>query len=304
LIQSDQAGHLPKTQGLSLGLLAYFLWGFLPLYWKHLSDVPSLQIICHRIIWSAVAMGLVVVCKSRGGKVRAAIQSPSTLRRLALTGSIICTNWLIFIWAVIHGFVIECALGYFISPLVTALLGVYFLHERLSHIRRLALAFAGASVCLLTLSYGAFPWIALSLALTFSLYTLLRKTAAVGSFEGLFIETLLASSLALVYLGYCELQGTERFLSSSFATELLLIGAGPVTAIPLLLFVGSARLIPLSTIAVLQYFSPTVSFLLGVFVFHEPFTTEKFFAFVGVWIAVGLYIAEALWWHPRDARSH
>lgn len=293
----NQTEREPRANsGLFFGLFAYSFWGFITLYWTYLQDVPAGQIICHRIIWSAAILGLLIVVQSRGHRVKEALKTPATVRRLALTGSLICANWLIFIWAVIHGFVIECALGYFLTPLVVALLGVRFLHEPLSKMRKVALFFASASVILLAFEYGRIPWVSVSLALTFSFYTLLRKTAAVGSFEGLFIETSLGTLFAFGYLAYCFQAGTEVFLGASLSTKLFLIGAGPVTAIPLVLFVTAARLIPLSTLAVLQYMAPTITFLIGVFVLHEPFTSGKFIAFIGVWIAVGIYIVEALWW--------
>jgi len=281
-------------QGIIAGILAYTLWGLLPGYWKAIQVVPPLEILCHRTIWSLVFVLLVLAVRKQWAWVRQARASPRTLAMSLGSACLLSLNWFTYIWAVNSGHVVDSSLGYFIAPLVNVLLGVLFLRERLRAWQTVAIGFAAVGVLSLTVGYGAFPWIALSLALSFGFYGLLRKVSPLGSLEGLSLETAALSLLAVVYLVYKEGTGGASFGHAGAATTLLLAGTGVVTALPLLLFAYAARQVTLATVGIMQYISPTFQFFLGVLAYGEPFTPTRLFGFAPIWLALVIYSVDGM----------
>jgi chloramphenicol-sensitive protein RarD len=290
------------NKGVVYAAGAYIIWGLLPLYWKALDDVPAGQILAHRIVWSLAFVGLALTVRRNWGWLRGALRRPRVLLTFALSGSLLAVNWFTYIWGVNAGFIVETSLGYFINPLVNVLLGYLVLKERLRPAQWLALAVALAGVLYLTFSYGAFPWIALTLAFSFGIYGLIRKTAALNSAEGLFLETAVLFLPAFGFLLLQEVQGVGALGHASVATNLLLIGAGVVTSVPLILFAAGARRITLTTLGLLQYMAPTLQFLIGVLIFNEEFGVARVIGFGLIWLALILYTAESLV-HRRRAMT-
>jgi len=276
------------------GMIAFLLWGFLPIYWKALKHVPSIEVLAHRILWAGVFVVLLLAFWRRLGVLRGAFRDLRSLWLCLLSASIISINWLIYIWAVANGFVLETSLGYFINPLLSVLLGMVFLGERFRRLQKLALLLAALGVLYLTISFGKPPWIALGLATSFGFYGLLRKIAKWDSLIGLALETLIIMPVVLAVLVVLEVRGEAHFLHGEIATSLLLIGGGVVTAVPLLLFAHGARRLRLSTIGLLQYLAPTCQFLLAVFVFGERFTRVHLVSFSCIWLALILYSTESM----------
>ena len=270
-------------------MAAYGLWGFMPLYIKAVRAVPLLEVLCHRVVWALVLLLPLVWRQGELGSVLVAVRRPRTLAILATSALAIALNWLVYIWAVVHRRLLEGSLGYYINPLVNVLLGVVVLGERLDRPVRVAVAIAAVGVAWLTLRLGQPPWIALALAASFGLYGLMRKLAPVGALAGLAIETALLMPLAGGYLVWAMLTGRSAFLAGSPTLSLLLLLAGPVTAIPLLFFAGAARRLPLSTMGFLQYLSPTLQFLLAVLVYGEPFDGSRAVAFGFIWTALAVF---------------
>jgi chloramphenicol-sensitive protein RarD len=273
---------------------AYTLWGLLPIYWKALQEVPALETLAHRTIWSLVFVLLLQAVLRRWEWLRLVRQQPRMLRTFLASTCLLAVNWLTYIWAVTSGHVVDSSLGYFINPLVSVLLGVLFLRERLRLWQGVAVGLAAASVLYLTLGVGGLPWIALVLASTFGFYGLLRKTAPLGSLEGLTVETALLSLPALAYLLSLQALGLGSFGHAGAATTALLAFTGVVTAVPLLLFATAARNTTLATVGILQYIAPTLQLLLGLLVYHEPFSPARLLGFCGVWLALLIYSVEAM----------
>ncbi|NLF10818.1 MAG: EamA family transporter RarD [Anaerolineaceae bacterium] len=281
-------------KGVLAGVAAYTLWGLLPVYWKALQTVPALEILVHRTVWSLVFVLLLQAILRRWDWLRLVRQQPRMLRIFLGSTVLLSVNWLTYIWAVNAGHVVDASLGYFINPLVSVLLGMIFLGERLRPWQGVAVGLAAVSVLYLTLGLGSLPWIALMLAGTFGFYGLLRKTAPLGSMEGLSVETALLSLPALAYLLALEATGQGSFGHAGATTSLLLAFTGVVTAVPLLLFAWAARNTTLATVGILQYIAPTFQFLLGLLVYHEPFSPARLLGFGGVWLALVIYTGEAL----------
>lgn len=275
--------------GLLYGLLAYLVWGFFPVYFKALEGVPALQVVCHRIVWSLAFLLLLIVAKGRWREVGETLRDRKAMLILATTALLIATNWLVFIVAVGHAQVLQSSLGYFITPFVSVLLGFTFLKERLKSMQLVSLLLAAVGVLLLTVQYGRVPWVALTLAVTFGSYGLLRKVVSVDSLTGLTVETILLSPLALGYLLWVNGQGSGAYLHGRLATDLLLMAVGVVTAVPLLLFASAARRLRLATIGFLQYLTPTLHFLLAVVVYGEPFTARHLVSFLFIWAGLACY---------------
>ncbi len=281
-------------RGLVYGVAAYALWGVLPVYWKTIHHVPAMEIISHRMVWSLVLVLGLMVLKKEWSWVRRVARRP-WIALVTLTAAVLlAANWLTYVWAVNAGFVVETSLGYFINPLVNVVLGVVFLRERLRPWQWVSVGLAGAGVLYLTLSYNALPWIALTLAFTFGLYGLLKKTASFNALEGLTLEMGFLLVPALGYLVYLEWVGQGVFGHTDPLTTLLLILTGAITVTPLLLFAGAARRIDLSTLGILQYLAPTLQLLLGVFLYGEPFPYTRFIGFCFIWTALGIYTVEGL----------
>jgi chloramphenicol-sensitive protein RarD len=276
------------NKGSWYALGAYIFWGLFPLYWKALAGVAPLQLLGHRIFWSFLLLfGIVLV--ARQGKVFRAALNRRVVLIYTVAAILIAINWLTYVWAVGAGFIVETSLGYFINPLLSVLLGVIFLRERLRPLQWLPIGLAAAGVFYLTFAYGALPWVALTLAISFGFYGLVKKTAPLGSLHGLTLETGILFLPALGFLIYSEFSGTGAFLHSSPLIDLMMFGAGLVTVIPLLLFASAAQRIPLTMIGVLQYINPTMQFLLGVVVFREPFDHHRLIGFGIVWVALILF---------------
>jgi chloramphenicol-sensitive protein RarD len=277
--------------GIWYALGAYLMWGLFPIYWKWLQAVPALQVIGHRIIWSFLVLTVVVLATRQWTKFRSTL-TPRVLGIYLVAGLLLSANWLVYVWGVNSGHIVETSLGYFINPLFSVLLGMIFLKERLRPAQWFPLGLATSGVLYLTWTYGSLPWIALALAFTFGFYGLVKKTAPLGSLYGLTLETGLVFLPALGYLLFTESTGYGAFGHTDLVVLFLMIGAGPVTTVPLLMFASAARRIPLTTIGIMQYLAPTLQFLLGVIVYREPFTTAKLVGFSLVWVALIFFWTE------------
>ncbi len=274
--------------GTVAAVVAFLLWGLFPLYWKLLAAVPALEVVAHRTAWGFVAVAAWVTLRGRWADARSVASRPGTIARLAGSAVLIALNWLLYVWAVVHDHVVEASLGYFINPLVNVLLGVLVLGERLSRAQRVAVTLAAAGVAALTAGHGRLPWIALALAVSFGLYGLARKTVGADAVVGLLWETGLLAPFAAGWLLSLEARGSGAFGPAHPGASALLALGGAVTAVPLVLFALGARSLPLSTVGLLQYLSPSIQFLLAVFVFREPFTTAHAASFACIWAALGV----------------
>jgi chloramphenicol-sensitive protein RarD len=277
---------------------AYLIWGLFPLYWKQLETIAALQLIGHRILWSFVLLAGIVILQGQVKLLRTALTRRAIFTYIA-SAVLISVNWFAYVWAVTHGRVVEASLGYFINPLFSIVLGVALFHERLRPFQWIAVGLAAAGVLYLTLTLGGFPWLAILLAATFGSYGAVKKTAPLGSLFGLTIETGLLVIPATAYLAYCEWAGTGAFGHAGAVVNLMLAGAGIVTAVPLLLFSWAAVRVPLTTLGILQYVTPTMQFLLGVIVFREPLPLARLVGFCLVWAALLLLWLEGLHFRSR-----
>jgi chloramphenicol-sensitive protein RarD len=282
------------NKGILYGIGAYVLWGFFPIYWKFLHEVSALQVIGHRIVWSFIVLIAFVLLTRQWREFRSVAFSPKTLGMYTISSVLLSINWLIYVWGVNSGFIVETSLGYFINPLLSVLLGVVFLRERLRLLQWIPILLAATGVIYLTIVYGRLPWIALSLACSFAFYGLVKKLAPLGSLHGLTLETGIVFPAALAYLAFVQFNGTGAFLQEGPQVDLFLAGAGIVTTIPLLLFASAAKQIPLTMVGVLQYIAPTLQFLIGVFLYREPFDRSHLIGFGIVWLALIIFWVENL----------
>lgn len=278
--------------GILFAILAYTIWGLLPIYWKTIRHVSSFEILCHRIVWSFLFLAVAQTVIGNWRSISNKLKDRKTRRLYIVTGCIIGSNWLLYVWAVNSGYVVEASLGYFINPLISVSLGVIILKERLRPAQWTAVAVAALGVLYLTFVYGAFPWIALLLACSFGLYGLLRKIGALNALEGLTFETGLFWVPCLAILIVFQGRGTAAFHLHFSNTSLLLMLTGIVSTLPLTLFAAAARRIPLSLLGMLQYILPTLLFILGVFVYDEPFSQQRLIGFILIWAALLIYTAE------------
>ena len=288
-----------SRRGLLLGVAAYTLWGAFPLYWVLLEPAGALEILAHRILWSLVTMGVIVVLLRRTTQLRALFRDRRVFALLALGAAVITVNWATYIWGVNNGRVVEASLGYFINPLVTVLMGVFILGERLRPLQWGAMAVAGTAVAVLALDYGRLPWVALVLAFSFGTYGLAKKTANVGAIESLTLETMLIAPVAAAYVGWLVATGQSNFGTHGVAHALLFTTTGIVTAIPLICFGGAAIRVSMVTLGLLQYLAPILQFALGVLWFHEDMPAGRWVGFVLVWIALAIFTVEAVHHHRR-----
>jgi chloramphenicol-sensitive protein RarD len=289
------------NRGLLYGASTYGIWGLLPLYWRLLDDAGAVEVLAHRFVWTLGIIALLLWVRPRAGWWTALRQQPATLRFLGAAAVIIAFNWYLYIWGVNHERVVETSLGYFMSPLITVLVGVVLFRERLRRPQWFALGLAAVAVAWLTVDYGRVPWVAVGLALSFATYGVLKKKAATGAVEGLAVEATIILPVVLGYLVWLELVGKAAFGHGGWSTTLLLIAAGPATAIPLLFFAGAVRRIPLTYLGLLQYLTPSVQFVLGVFVFSEPMPPERLAGFVLIWTALAIFTGENFF-HLRKLR--
>ena len=282
------------NKGTIYAVFAYLLWGFLPVFWKQLQKVPANEILCHRMVWSLVFALILLISRRRWKWLKLIRSKPRILITYFVTASMLAVNWFVYIWSVNHNYIVETSLGYFINPLIYVLLGFIILKERPRLWQWVAIGIATIGVLYLTLSYGTFPWIALTLACTFGLYGLLRKTSSLNALEGLSLETALLFLPALFFLLYLEGSSSGSFGHVEISTLVLLILTGVVTGVPLLLFAAAARRIPLTSIGILQYIAPTFQFLLGVFIYKEVLDKTRLLGFIIIWIALVIYTVESI----------
>ncbi len=282
--------HKGKLQAV----LSYLLWGILPIYWKLMKEVPSWEILGHRIIWAFFFAWSILLIKGETGWVKNLFANRKSLKTFIFTSIIIGCNWGIYIWAVNSGYIVEASLGYFICPLMNVVLGVIVLKESLNRTQWLSVCLACIGILYMTVSYGSFPWIALTLAAIFAVYGLVRKTAALEAFPGFTTEMSFLFLPALSYIIYLQLSGTGHFIESGFNISFLLFCAGSASAIPLILFAAAARKVPLTTIGILQYILPTMQFIVGVFIYHEEMSNERLIGFLFIWVSLIIYTSDGI----------
>ncbi len=291
---SDPASHEAR-RGLAAALTAFVIWGLLPVYLRPLRHVDALEIMANRLVWCCLFVLAWLALRGELGQVRAALANRGTRLRLTATAVLISINWIVYVWGVTRGHVIETSLGYFINPLVNVLLGVALLSERLNRVQWAAVALAALGVAYLTWIAGRAPWIALVLALSFGLYGFLRKVVDVDALAGLAAETALIAPIGAGYLIFLELSGDGALGHSGPFVDALLLAGGPLTAIPLALFAFGARRVLYATVGLLQYVGPTLQLLLGVFLYGEPFPAARMIGFGLIWLALIVYAVEGLW---------
>lgn len=291
-----------SRRGFLFGAAAYISWGFFPLYFPLLEPAGAVEILSHRVVWSLAFVALLITLVRKWGSIGRVARSPRRLAMLGAAAVFIATNWGVYIYGVNSGHVVEVSLGYFINPLVTILMGVVLLRERLRPLQWLALGLALAAVIELTVDYGHPPYISLCLAFSFGTYGLIKKKVGVGALEGLGLETFILAPAALAYLVYLDRIGDGSFGHRGLGNALLLACAGVLTAIPLLMFAGAANRVTMTVLGLLQYFTPTLQFLLGVLVFDEAMTSARWLGFVLVWIALAIITTEAIANHRRLLR--
>ena len=284
----------PLNRGVIYGASAYVTWGIIPIFWKYLAHVGAVEIVAHRIVWTLIFAIAALSAWGRMPKLWAALRNPKVVLTLVASALLIAVNWGIFIWAVTVDRIIDTSLGYYINPLVSFVLGVVWLGERLTKLQLVAIGLAVLGVLNQTVAVGYLPWVSLALAISFGIYGLLRKTVAVESLEGLTVEAIILAPVSLAFIVYMVSSQQGAFLRNGVATDLLLILAGPLTAIPLLLFAAGARLVRLSTMGFLQYLAPSISLLIAVFLYGEKFTHAHAITFALIWSALALVSWEAL----------
>jgi chloramphenicol-sensitive protein RarD len=297
-----------SSQGLAAAAGAFGIWGLFPIYLAGLTSISAIEITAHRVAWSCVFVLALLVVRKQLGTLSAAIARPGVMLRLAITAILVSINWIAFVWGVNHDRVVEVSLGYYINPLVNVLLGILVLSERLNRIQWISVALAAVGVTYLTVETGHLPWIALTLAFSFGLYGLIRKTANVDALPGLAIEMMMLAPLAIGYLIWCEWQGVAALGHTTRLIDVLLVLSGVITATPLFLFSYGARRLPYSTVGILQYIAPSLQLATAVFVFGEPFERGRIIGFALIWAALLIYAGDSLLktrrsWSPNPSPS-
>lgn len=295
MYEDDQA-----RAGAIAAICAFVFWGMAPVYWKQVAHVPAFEVLCHRILWSLFFVGLMLSLRSGWGTFKAIFSSKKTMLLLTLSGLIVGGNWGLYIWAVNHNMVLQTSLGYYVTPLVSMMLGVAVFKDKIRPIQLCSVFLAVAGVGVQLIIVGELPWVSMVLAFSFGLYGLLRKLANVESMAGLMFETVLLIPFVLFYLGSLELQGTASFLHVDRMTDIYLIGAGIITSLPLMWFAFAACRLRLTTLGLIQYIAPSLAFMQGVFLFNEPFTMGHMFSFMFIWSAIALYSGES--WLQRSRK--
>lgn len=288
-------------KGIWNAIGAYVMWGIFPIYWKLLDHVAAGEILGYRVVSSFILLSVVISLKREWPAWRQKTINRRTLPIYILTGILLGVNWLVYVWGVNAGHIVETSLGYFINPLISVLFGVIFLHERMRPAQWATIGMAGAAVLYLTIVYGSLPWIALTLATTFSLYGLLKKTAPLGALYGLTMETAVLFIPSLAYMLILQVQGSGSFELSGSLMDILLVGSGLVTTLPLLMFARAARSIPLWMVGLLQYIAPTMQFLIGVLLYREPFSVERAIGFGIIWAALIVFWLEGVIWRKKPS---
>lgn len=294
MIPTYPAANRENTRlGILAGIAAYSIWGLVPIFFKQIAEVPATEIIAHRVVWAMLLMTLLIGFGRGFGDALRLARQPALLARVALAAGLVVANWLVFVWGVNNGRIMETALGYFVLPLLNVALGVLVLNERMRPWQWVAVALAGVGVAIEATRASDLPWIALLLAGTFGIYGLLRKQLPLDAASGLFLETVCMTPPALAWLAWIAYADEAHFgVGSGFSTDLLLVLTGPVTAIPLLLFAVAARRLPLSVMAFLQYFAPSISFLVALLVYHEPLDMRRLATFAAIWLGLAVYSAD------------
>ena len=288
--------------GAVYALLAFGAWGVNPIYFKAVRSVPALEILAHRVLWSVPLLALLVTLAGTWPRLRAALAEPRTLLSLVASTLILSGNWFVYIYAINTERIVEASLGYYMNPLLIVLLGVIFLRERLSRLQALAVLLAAAGVLNLIVQLGTVPWIALFLAGSFGVYGLIRKVVTLGSIEGLLAETTLMLPPALAWIVFIGLRGEGSFLTGGWGLDILIILAGPVTALPLIWFASGARRLNYATVGIFQYIAPSIQFVLGVFAYDEPFGLAHLITFACIWTALIIYTTDTLRHAARSGR--
>ncbi|GLO71972.1 permease [Phaeobacter inhibens] len=288
-----QPENKDTPQGLAFAVSAYLMWGFLPLYMKALAHMPAAEVVAHRVIWSVPVAGALLIILRRTHDLRAALTSPRVLMMGAVTAALISVNWGIYVWSIATGHALDAALGYYINPLFSVMLGAVLLGERLSPAQLVAIGLAALAVLVLALDAGRLPWAAIGLTLSWGFYAFFKKSLPVGPNQGFMLEVLILTPPALAYLAYLTVTGGAHF-GGDFSDTALLLGCGVVTAVPLITYANGAKLLRLSTIGILQYIAPTMIFLAAVFVFGEEFGRARMIAFPMIWLALVIYSVSLL----------
>ncbi|UWR58132.1 EamA family transporter RarD [Phaeobacter inhibens] len=288
-----QPENKDTPQGLAFAVSAYLMWGFLPLYMKALAHMPAAEVVAHRVIWSVPVAGALLIILRRTRDLRAALTSPRVLMMGAVTAALISVNWGIYVWSIATGHALDAALGYYINPLFSVMLGAVLLGERLSPAQLVAIGLAALAVLVLALDAGRLPWAAIGLTLSWGFYAFFKKSLPVGPNQGFMLEVLILTPPALAYLAYLTVTGGAHF-GGDFSDTALLLGCGVVTAVPLITYANGAKLLRLSTIGILQYIAPTMIFLAAVFVFGEEFGRPRMIAFPMIWLALVIYSVSLL----------
>ena len=281
-------------EGFLFALSAYLLWGFLPLFMKAIDHIPAHEIVAHRIVWSVPVAGIIIFWLGRTADLKRVLREPKTIAQSALCAAIISVNWMLYVWAVANGRALEAALGYYINPLFSIFLASVILKETLDSRQWAAIALAAAAVALITWGAGGLPFIALGLTVTWGIYAFLKKTLPVGPNQGFFLEVLLLTAPSLALIGWIVAKDESHFGPTGAFDWIMLMASGVVTAVPLILYANGAKLLRLSTIAIMQYIAPTMIFLTAVFIFDEPFDLVRGVAFVMIWTALALYSSSVL----------
>ncbi|MBA3447292.1 MAG: EamA family transporter RarD [Pseudaminobacter sp.] len=279
----------PATRGFFFALSAYLLWGLLPLFMKAVAHIPATEVVAHRIVWSVPIAGALLLWLGRTNDIKVALRSPRTLLMAVVTAALITVNWGIYVWAIAVDRTVETALGYYINPLVSVVMGAVLLGEKLNRFQMAAVGLAAFAVLILAFDGGGLPWVSLALAFSFAIYGYLRKTLPVGPSQGFFLEVLILCLPALGYIIWLQMRGEGHFLPSNPRDIMLLLACGPATAFPLLLYAFGAKLLRFSTIGLMQYIAPTIVFLIAVLVFGEPFGGVRAIAFCLIWAALAIY---------------
>ena len=279
-------------KGIFYAAGAYLIWGFFPIYWKWLKHVPAIQLLGHRIAWSFILLAVILFACRNLSALRALASERKVQRIYFVAALLVGANWFIYVWSVNAGYIVEASLGYFINPLLSVLLGVVFLREHLRRFQWISVGLAAAGVAYLTIAYGRPPWISLGLAFTFGFYGLVKKTAPLNALHGLTLETGILFIPAVLFLSYQDWLGQGAFLHTGAVSDLLMVGAGVITTVPLLMFASAARRIPLTVIGIMHYITPTCQFLLGVLVYGEAFSSTQAFGFGIIWVALILFAVE------------
>jgi chloramphenicol-sensitive protein RarD len=288
-VQAVTRNDSAAMRGFFFALGAYAFWGVQPMFMKLVAHVPAPEVVAHRIVWSIPVAGVVLLLLGRTADLQAALRSPRTLLMAMITAALITFNWGIYVWAIAADRAVETALGYYINPLVSVVMGAVLLGETLSRPQMAAVGLAALAVAILTVYAGGLPWVSLALAISFAVYGYLRKTLPIGPSQGFFLEVLILCLPALLYIAWLQMRGAGHFLPSAPQDIALLVLCGPVTAIPLLLFAFGAKLLRFSPIGIMQYIGPSIVLLIAVFVFGEPFGGVRAMAFGLIWIALAIY---------------